>query len=152
MVGGSLSRRLWRGSIETELEQYELQDAFEAFNKKKFVNKNIQPSANPISCQWVDRVDTAFDAFNKESSLTKPILCRLPRWTNLKITSAHKELTPGREYHYDPFSKKSLASKDVPNSWPFPVAVGLTGKSVMATSEGKPCWKKEPKARKARQL
>ncbi|KAL0909853.1 hypothetical protein M5K25_020759 [Dendrobium thyrsiflorum] len=25
--------------------------------QKKFINKNIQPPANPIFCQWVDRVD-----------------------------------------------------------------------------------------------
>ncbi|KAL0926695.1 hypothetical protein M5K25_002939 [Dendrobium thyrsiflorum] len=31
--------------------------AFEAFNKENSFNKNIQPSTNPIFCQWVDRVD-----------------------------------------------------------------------------------------------
>ncbi|KAL0922645.1 hypothetical protein M5K25_006647 [Dendrobium thyrsiflorum] len=34
-----------------------LAQAFEAFNKENSLNKNIQPSANPILCQQVDRVD-----------------------------------------------------------------------------------------------
>ncbi|KAL0910112.1 hypothetical protein M5K25_021052 [Dendrobium thyrsiflorum] len=32
-------------------------EAFETFNKENSFNKNIQPSANPIFCQQVDRID-----------------------------------------------------------------------------------------------
>ncbi|KAL0928495.1 hypothetical protein M5K25_000379 [Dendrobium thyrsiflorum] len=48
-----LSRLDPRATTDTTV----LAQAFEAFNKENSFNKNIQPSTNPIFCQWVDRVD-----------------------------------------------------------------------------------------------
>ncbi|KAL0921212.1 hypothetical protein M5K25_008265 [Dendrobium thyrsiflorum] len=49
----SISKYLFQSSPLPQLAT----NAFEAFNKENSFNKNIQPSANLIFCQWVDSVD-----------------------------------------------------------------------------------------------
>ncbi|KAL0915436.1 hypothetical protein M5K25_015852 [Dendrobium thyrsiflorum] len=43
--------------LDPRIDVVILAQAFEAFNKENSLNKNIQPSANPIFCQRMDRVD-----------------------------------------------------------------------------------------------